>query len=119
MVLVSDVTPHDMLRHGLTLPGAWEDEPWEGSVVLKVGSRIFAFFGSGEAIGVKCGRSREEADEWLVRYPDDAGVMPYVGRSGWNSLTIGGAIPADELMAAIDSSYDLVVSKLPKKDRPT
>jgi len=44
--------------------------------------------------------------------------MAYIGRSGWNSLRIGGAIGNDELMEAVDASYDMVVSKLPKKDRP-
>ena len=46
-------------------------------------------------MGVKCGADREEADEWLTRFPDDASVMPYIGRSGWNTLRIGGAIPDD------------------------
>jgi predicted DNA-binding protein (MmcQ/YjbR family) len=101
-------------------PGAWQDEPWEGDVVVKVGGKIFAFLGapSGSAVGVKCGRTREEADEWLLRYPTDASVMAYIGRSGWNSLRIRGAIPDVELLEAIDASYDAVVSKLPKKDRP-
>jgi predicted DNA-binding protein (MmcQ/YjbR family) len=45
--------------------------------------------------------------------------MPYIGRSGWNTLQANGAIPADELLEAIDSSYRAVVSKLPKKDRPS
>ena len=40
------------------------------------------------------------------------------GRSGWNTLRVGGAIPDDELTEAIDASYTAVVSKLPKKDRP-
>ncbi len=44
--------------------------------------------------------------------------MAYIGRSGWNTLRIGGAIPDDELFEAIDASYDAVLSKLPKKDRP-
>jgi len=58
------------------------------------------------------------ADEWVARYPQDASVMAYIGRSGWNTLRIGGAIPDDELFEAINASYDSVVSKLPKKDRP-
>jgi predicted DNA-binding protein (MmcQ/YjbR family) len=69
-------------------------------------------------IGLKCGPTREVADEWLLRYPQDASVMAYIGRSGWNSLRIGGAIPGDELLEAVDASYLAVVSKLPKKDRP-
>jgi predicted DNA-binding protein (MmcQ/YjbR family) len=112
------MTPQDMLAHCLAKPGAWQDEPWEDDVVVKVGPKIFAFLGSGTAVGVKCGRSREEADEWLTRYPDDASVMAYIGRSGWNTLKLDGAIPDDELLAAVDDSYDAVVAKLPKKQRP-
>jgi predicted DNA-binding protein (MmcQ/YjbR family) len=112
----------DMLAYCLAKPGAWQDEPWEGDIVVKVGSKIFAFLGSqsaaGSIVGVKCGQTREVADEWLLRYPDDASVAAYIGRSGWNSLRIDGAIPEDELYEAVDASYDAVVSKLPKKDRP-
>jgi hypothetical protein len=74
--------------------------------------------GPGRGVGVKCGAGRETADEWLLRYPDDASPSHYIGRSGWNRLAIGGAIPDDEILEAVDASYDLVVSKLPKKDRP-
>jgi predicted DNA-binding protein (MmcQ/YjbR family) len=114
------LTRDELLAHCLAKPGAWQDEPWESDVVVKVGSKIFVFLGSepGSTIGVKCGQTREVADEWLLRYPDDASVMAYIGRSGWNSLRIGGAIPDDELLEAVDASYDTVVSKLPKKDRP-
>ncbi len=110
----------DVLEHCLAKPGAWADEPWDGDVVAKVGSRIFAFLGSpgGDTVGVKCGASREEADEWLLRHPDDAGVMPYLGRSGWNSLRIASGIPDDELLEAIDGSYAYVVARLPKRERP-
>lgn len=113
------MTPDELLRHCLEKPGAWQDEPWDGDVVVKVGPKIFAFLGAGTSVGVKCGSTREEADEWLTRYPDDASVMAYIGWSGWNTLQLGGAIPDDELLAAVDDSYDAVVAKLPKKDRPT
>jgi predicted DNA-binding protein (MmcQ/YjbR family) len=104
----------------LAKPGAWPDQPWEGDQVAKVGTKIFAFLGSGKrpSIGLKCGRTRAEADEWLARYPDDAGVMPYIGRYGWNTLAVGGAIPDDELAEAIDLSYDEVVARLPRSQRP-
>ena len=45
--------------------------------------------------------------------------MAYIGRSGWNQLRIGGGIPDDELIEAVDASYTTIVSKLAKKDRPT
>lgn len=125
------MTWDDMFGYCLAKPGAWQDEPWEGDLVVKVGGKIFAFFGTAPdpppagassatafSVGVKCGPSRDLADEWLRRYPQDASVMSYIGRSGWNSLRAGGAIPDDELTEAIDASYDAVVAKLPKKDRP-
>jgi predicted DNA-binding protein (MmcQ/YjbR family) len=120
------MTWEDVLAYCLAKPGAWQDEPWEGDVVAKVGSKIFAFLGSGSdsgsgqapSVGLKCGASREDADEWPLRYPDDARVMAYIGRFGWNTLLIGGAIPDDEITEAIDASYAAIVSKLPKKDRP-
>jgi predicted DNA-binding protein (MmcQ/YjbR family) len=114
------MTWEDVLAYCLAKPGARPDEPWEGDVVAKVGGKIFAFLGSAAppSVGLKCGTSREDADEWLLRYPDDARVMPYIGRSGWNTLLIGGAIEDEEITEAIDASYATVVAKLPKKDRP-
>lgn len=112
----------EMQEYCLGLPGAWPDNPWDHEhPVIKVGpgerGKIVAFLGS-DGVGVKGGPSREAADEWLARYPEDASVMAYIGRSGWNDLRFGGAIPADELREAVAESYRLVVAKLPKRDRP-
>jgi predicted DNA-binding protein (MmcQ/YjbR family) len=116
------MTWNELLTYCLAKPGAWQDEPWEGDVVVKVGQKIFAFLGPGlgdrPGVGLKCGATRDAADEWVLRYPGDATVMPYIGRSGWNNLRTGSAIPDDEVFEAIDASYAMVVSKLPKKDRP-
>jgi predicted DNA-binding protein (MmcQ/YjbR family) len=112
------VTHDELLKYCLSKPGAWEDMPWEEDIVVKVGDKIFAFLGDGSAVGVKCGANRDEADEWLLRHPGDASVMAYIGRSGWNRLSIRGAIPDDEIFEAIDESYARVVAKLPKSRRP-
>jgi predicted DNA-binding protein (MmcQ/YjbR family) len=111
-----------MQAHCLAKPGAWPDNPWgHDHPVIKVGpdaaGKIFAFLGS-DGVGVKGGATRDVADEWLQRYPGDASVMAYIGRSGWNDLSFSGAIPDDELKDAVDESYRLVVSKLPKRHRP-
>lgn len=111
-----------MRTYCLAKPGAWPDHPWEHEhPVIKVGpgerGKIFAFLGAAR-VGIKGGPSREAADEWLERYPGDATVMAYIGRSGWNDLTLAGAIPDDELLEAVDASYRMVVEKLPRKLRP-
>jgi len=115
-----------MRDYCLAKPGAWPDWPWGSGAdgdhpVFKVGpedaGKIFAFLGS-DGVGVKGGATREVADEWLQRYPGDASVMAYIGRSGWNDLSFSGNIPDDELEDAVDESYRLVVSKLPKRHRP-
>ena len=111
-----------MLAHCLAKPGAWPDNPWDHEhPVVKVGAgeqgKIFAFLGAG-SVGVKAGATREVADEWLHHYPGDATVMPYIGRSGWNTLALAGAIPDDELLEAVDDSYRAVVGRLPRKHRP-
>ena len=111
-----------MQAHCLAKPGAWADNPWDHEhPCIKVGEgergKIFAFLRS-DGVGVKSGRTREVADEWIQRYPDDVSVMRYIGRSGWNDLAFGGAIPDDELLEAVAESYRLVVAKLPKRLRP-
>ena len=111
--------PDELTAYALAKPGAWQDEPWDGDVVAKVGPKIFAFLGGdGSSVGLKCGRSRDEADEWLKRYPNDVTVMAYIGRYGWNTLRVGGAIADEEILEAVDSSYADVVSRLPKSQRP-
>ena len=112
----------DWLAYSLAKPGAWPDEPWENDVVAKVGDKIFAFFGSAAedlpgSVGVKCG-DRETADLGLERYPKSAAKMAYIGAHGWNTFTLDGTIGDDEIRELIDTSYDLVVAKLPKRLRP-
>jgi predicted DNA-binding protein (MmcQ/YjbR family) len=112
----------ELQAYCLAKPGAWPDFPWEHEYpVIKVGpegaGKIFAFLGA-TGVGVKGGATREVADEWLERFPGDASVMRYIGRSGWNDLSFAGAIPDEELLEAVDDSYRMIVAKLPKKHRP-
>lgn len=115
------MTWDEIRRYCLGESGAWPDEPWDGDSVAKVHDKIFAFLGSGSppSVGVKAGSSREEADEWLVRYPDEVSVMSHIGRFGWNTLRVGGAIPDAEICEAIDASYDAIVATVPRKYRPS
>jgi len=108
------------LDYCLAKPGAWQDEPWEGDIVAKVGDKIFAFLGATEdqtTIGLKCG-DREAADLLIDRYQGAATKMAYIGQHGWNTFALDGTIPPDEIQDLIDTSYDLIVAKLPKSKRP-
>ncbi len=106
-----------VVAYCLAKPGAVPDEPWEDDLVAKVGGKIFAFLG-GDGIGVKCGRNADEAAEWRQRYLDSVSVSPYIGRYGWNAVRLDGTVPEDEIRELIDTSYDDVVSRLPKSKRP-
>jgi predicted DNA-binding protein (MmcQ/YjbR family) len=107
----------DVVAYCLAKPGAVPDTPWEEDLVAKVGGKIFAFLGGG-GVGLKCGRDADDAAELRLRFPDTATVMPYIGRYGWNSVALDGAIEDDELRELIDASYDAVVARLPKRLRP-
>ena len=107
----------DLVAYCLSKPGAVPDEPWDGDVVAKVGGKIFAFLG-GDGLGVKCGRDADEAAELRMRFPESVTVMAYIGRHGWNAITLDGRIDDDELRELVDASYDAVVAKLPERLRP-
>jgi predicted DNA-binding protein (MmcQ/YjbR family) len=115
------LTGADLLEHCLGKPGAWQDEPWEGDLVAKVGDKIFAFLGGGDSdsVGIKCGNNREEADELVDTYPEDVSKMAYIGRSGWNTVRLGGKVPDDEILELVETSYQTIVAKLPKSRRPS
>ena len=90
------VTKDELLAHCLSKPGAWQDEPWEGDTVVKVGPKIFAFLGSGDpsathgSVGVKCAAAgREHARSSSLRSPASAttGIPLWLGGSGGNGCT--------------------------------
>ena len=116
------MTRDELMRHCLAKPGAWLDEPWDGDEVVKVGDKIFAFLGSPDAdppgVGVKCGRTSDDARELRERYPSAVTISSYIGHYGWNSIRIDGTVPDDEVFETVDASYDAVVASLPKSKRP-
>lgn len=54
--------------------------------------KFFAFTGEA-SLGVKCGRTADDAAEICDCYPHTATVMPYIGRYGWNTVRIDGEAP--------------------------
>ncbi|HEV7208949.1 MAG TPA: MmcQ/YjbR family DNA-binding protein [Mycobacteriales bacterium] len=112
----------DLVGYCLAKPGTWLDEPWEGDQVVKVADKIFVFLGAVDAerpgIGIKCGRTAEDARELRDRFPAAVTVSAYIGRYGWNSVRLDGTVPDDEVFELVDASYESVVAALPKGKRP-
>ena len=110
----------ELVGYCLGKPGAEETYPWgEGELVAKVGGKAFAFIGfDAGRVGLKCGRTAEEAAEWRERYPGAIESSHYIGRYGWNSVDWTGKVPDDELRELIEASYEAIVAALPKSKRP-
>jgi predicted DNA-binding protein (MmcQ/YjbR family) len=103
----------DALRkYALTFPGAFEDTPWDSSVVTKVGKKIFVFFGSPEspAISVKLPDSAEMARSVV---PGATPTGYGLGRHGWVSIPLDqpGGPEAELLEEWIEESYRAVAPK--------
>jgi predicted DNA-binding protein (MmcQ/YjbR family) len=90
------------------------------TLVYRVAGKIFALMPSqlkpGEklTINLKCDPSWAE----ILRqtYP---GVVPgyHMNKQHWNTVSIDGTIPDDEIMEMIDHSYEQVVKGLTKKQK--
>ncbi|HEY0167125.1 MAG TPA: MmcQ/YjbR family DNA-binding protein [Jatrophihabitans sp.] len=109
----------DALRYALGKPGAWADSPWgENHDLAKVGSKIFLFPGRVEDKSTVAVKNTETAvAELKQRYPELAGPAPYLDKRLWVRVRID-ELPDDEVCELIDDSYDQVVAKLPKSQRP-
>ncbi|MFI0412465.1 MmcQ/YjbR family DNA-binding protein [Actinomadura sp. 3N508] len=102
----------------LAKQGAVEDYPFGDEVaVFKVAGRMFALVPLGsaeESISLKC--DPDLAVDLRGRYPAiTAGY--HLNKRHWNTVTLDGSVPEDELLELIDHSYELVVARLTKAQR--
>ena len=102
-----------LLRAALSYPGAWEDHPWEETVV-KVNKKIFVFFGSEASpiwpgITVKLRESHEEALGVPGANPTGYGL----GKSGWVDIPLAGpkAPPLGVLTDWVEESFRVIAPK--------
>ena len=100
----------------LTLNGATESMPFdEKALVFSVKGKMFTLTNSidtFELINVKC--EHEEAIELRERY---SAVIPgfHMNKKYWNSIEMDGSISDEQIQKWIVNSYQIIVSKLPKK----
>ena len=97
-------------------PGAVEDFPFTAEhSVFKVHGKMFAISALGRTpleVSVKC--EPELAVELRASYPE---IRPgyHLNKRHWNTITLDHSLPDQLLRDLIEDSYDLVVSKLPKR----
>lgn len=99
-------------------PGAMEDYPFgDGAAVFKVAGKMFALVSLGGAPGsvsLKC--DPDLAVALRGRYPAvTAGY--HLNKRHWNTVTLDGSVPDEELLELLDHSYDLVVARLTRAQR--
>jgi len=98
--------------------GAVEGFPFgDGVAVFKVGGKIFAMVSLGDRpaqVSLKCGP--DLAVELRSRY-DAVAAGYHLNKTHWNTVTLDGSIPTDEVAEMIDDSYTLVVRTLRRADR--
>jgi predicted DNA-binding protein (MmcQ/YjbR family) len=99
-----------------SLPGVTEDIKWGSDLCFSVGGKMFVVTSadSNEAgVSFKC------TPEKFAELTERDGVRPaqYVARYHWVTVERPGAIGAAELKELINTSYNLVREKLPKKLR--
>ena len=99
-------------------PGTVEDYPFGDQVaVFKVAGKMFALVPLGDtpgSISLKC--DPEFATSLRNSY---TGVTPgyHLNKRHWNTLTLDGSVPDEEVLELIDHSYDLVVARLTRAQR--
>lgn len=108
----------NLRKYCATKAGSKEDFPFDQyTLVFKVMNKMFALTNISQTkltVNLKCEPEFAE----LLRGKYEAIIPGYhMNKKHWNTVTIDGSIPNNELLQLIDHSYDLVVSKLKKSDR--
>ncbi len=101
----------------LAKPGVTEGFPFDSqTLVFKVLGKMFALTDVDKFVSVNLKCDPEEAMLLRERYP---GVLPgyHMNKQHWNTILMDGSVDDPLIITLVDRSYDLVVAKLPKKDR--
>tara|TARA_Y100000310_G_C20485638_1_gene716738 strand:- start:504 stop:881 length:378 start_codon:yes stop_codon:yes gene_type:complete len=107
----------------LSFKGATEDFPFdEDTLVFKVMGKMFALVGlekwemGNPAINLKC--DPEKAIELREKYPEEIYAGYHMSKKHWNTVVINGSqLTEKQIKHFINHSYELVVSKLTKKQK--
>jgi len=102
----------------LSFSGATEDLPFdENTLCFKIMGKIFSIcdIEEFESINLKC--DPVKAIELRETYPDVVVPGYHMNKKHWNTVSMQSNLPDELIKKWITNSYNLVVAKLPKKDR--
>ena len=99
-------------------PGVTEEFPFdEVTLVFKVAGKVFVLTNlDGDwSLNLKC--DPERAIELREQYP---AIQPgyHMNKVHWNTVMMDGSLSQKLILELIDHSYQLVVDKLPKSQKP-
>jgi len=97
----------------LSLPHATEGIQWGNDLLFRISGKIFAVIGLDppNSLAFKC--TQEKFDDLIER--DGIIPAPYMARNKWVKLETLDALGDRELKTLINNSYQMILSKLPKK----
>ena len=98
----------------MKLPHTTEEILWGGDLVFKIGGKMYAVTvlePGPVCLSFKC------TPELFAELTERPGIIPapYSARYHWVALESEDALPAAEIKKLIAESYELVLSKLPRK----
>jgi predicted DNA-binding protein (MmcQ/YjbR family) len=100
----------------LSLPHATEDVQWEHNLLFRIAGKMFCIANlepsvSPTKIAFKC------TPEKFVELVEIEGIIPapYMARNHWVAMIEMNALRQPEVKELIQSSYQLILEKLPKK----
>jgi predicted DNA-binding protein (MmcQ/YjbR family) len=112
-----NLTRDDLRGQCLAQAGAIEDFPFGADVaVYKVGGKIFALLPVGEPLTISLKCEPTLAKVLRDTYPA-VGPGYHLNKQHWNTVTVDGSIPPDEIIDMIEHSYGRVFSGLTRAQR--
>ena len=117
------MTIEEFRDYCLSKPGSSESFPFDEDVlVFKVMNKMFTLTSlkkweeGDHSVNLKC--DPEKAIAYRQKYPDDVFPGYHMSKKHWNTVVIEyGNLDENLIKHMINHSYELVVSKLPKRDR--
>ncbi len=102
----------------IALPGAVLTFPFgEETAVYKVGGKVFALTGVDQPTSINLKAEPLDVTGLVETYEAiDRGY--HMNKKHWITVQLDGSLPDGLLEELVEDSYDLIVDKLPARDRP-